>query len=65
MAWSTEGIFAFTHVFEQRLGQRRQDGIDILVGVLFDLGGDIFGRTQRVFEEAHLHAQIVEADIER
>ena len=65
MAWGTEGVFAFTHVFKQRFGQRRQNGVDILVGILFDFVRNIFRRAQRIFEEANLHAQIVEAHVQR
>ena len=65
VARRTESVFAFAHVFKQRLGQRRQDGVDIFVGILFDLGGDVGCRAKRILEEAHLHAQIVQADVQR
>ena len=65
MAWGTEGVFAFTHVFKQRFGQRRQNGVDILVGILFDFVGNVFRCAQRIFEEANLHPQIVEAHVQR
>ena len=65
MAWRTEGIFAFTYVFKQRFGQRRQNGVDILVSILFDFIRNIFRGAQRIFEEANLHPQIVETDVQR
>ncbi|MOA34338.1 hypothetical protein D3C78_1557060 [compost metagenome] len=65
MARSTEGVFAFTYIFEQRFGQRWQDGVYVLIGVLFDLVGNVVGRTERIFKETHLHTQIVQADVQR
>ncbi|SPW27792.1 Uncharacterised protein [Edwardsiella tarda] len=64
VAGRTEGIFALLHVVKQRLGQWWQDGVDVLVGTLADLGGDISRRTQRVLEEANIHAQITQANVQ-
>ncbi len=64
VAWRTEGVFAFANIFEQRFGQRRQNGIDVFIGILANFSRDIGGGAQRVLEEANLHAQIVEAHVE-
>ena len=41
MSRRTERVFLFFDVFEQRLGQRWKNGINILVGALADLGGNV------------------------
>ena len=64
VAWGAEGVFTFTDIFEQRFGQRRQNGIDVFISVLFDFVRDIFRSAQRIFEEANLHAQIVQANVQ-
>ena len=65
VARGTEGVFAFTHVFEQRFGQRWQNSVDVFVGALADFCRNVSRCAQRILEEANLHTQIVEANVER
>ena len=65
MARRTEGIFSLLDIVEQRAGKRRSDILQVLAGVLPNAGGDLFGESQRIFEEPQRHAQILTADIHR
>ena len=65
MTRRTKGIFTLLHIVKQRAGKRRGDIVQVLAGILPDAGGDLFGKSQRIFEEPQRHAQILTADIHR
>ena len=61
---STEGVFTLFHVFEQRLGERRQDGVLILLSGLTHLEGDVVSHAETVLEEVHVQTQVGQVNVQ-
>ena len=65
MARCTKGILPLLYIVKQRAGKRRGDIVQVLAGILPNAGGDLFGESQRIFEEPQRHTQILTADVHR
>ena len=61
---STEGVFTLFHVLEQRLGERRQDGVLILLSGLTHLEGDVVSHAETVLEEVDVQTQVGQVNIQ-
>ncbi|SVK49563.1 Uncharacterised protein [Acinetobacter baumannii] len=64
VARRAKGVLAFAHIVEQRLGQRRRNGVDVFRRVLLDALRDIVRRIQAILEEIEHHAHFMQADVE-